>query len=70
MRGIGLFTRIEVALCDSVYGITPESERVEAEDIDEELGVRLSVGSGVVGDSVTSCDNRRGVDTICTLFVS
>lgn len=44
--------------------MTPESEKVEADEIDEELGVLPSAGSGVVGDSGNSNDNRRGVDTI------
>lgn len=70
VRGIGLFRSIEDVVCDSLYGIAPESEKVEAEDIDEELGVRPSAGSGVVGDSGTSVDSRRGVDATCTLFVS
>ena len=69
--GIGLFTRMEETECDTLYGITPASEKVEADEIEEELGVLASAGSGVVGESCRSSfavGKREG--TICILFVS
>jgi len=69
--GIGLFTRMEETVCDTLYGITPGSEKVEADEMEDELGVLASAGSGVVGESGGSsfvvC-KRPG--TICILFVS
>ena len=65
--GIGLFTRMEETVCDTLYGMTPGSEKVEADEMEEELRVLASVGSGVAGES------GRGssvVGTICIRFVS
>jgi len=69
--GIGLFTRMEVTVCDALYGITPESEKVEADDTEDETGVLASAGSGVVGESGgSSVADRKDADKICILFVS
>ena len=48
---IGPFRRMEETVCDTLYGITPGSEKVEADEMEEELGVLASVGSGVAGES-------------------
>lgn len=57
--------------CDTLYGITPESENVEADEMEEELGVLASAGSGVVGESGrSSFAVGKRVGTICILFVS
>jgi len=62
---------MEETVCDTLYGITPGSEKVEADEMEDELGVLASAGSGVVGESGGSsfvvC-KRPG--TICILFVS
>jgi hypothetical protein len=67
--GIGLFTRMEETVCDTLYGITPGSEKVEADEMEEELGVLASAGSGVAGESGRRSVRKR-LGTICTLFVS
>src|SRR6266536_2526062 len=69
--GIGLFTRMEETVCDALYGITPPSEKVEADEMEDELGVLVSAGSGVAGE----CGGRsfvvcRSPGRICILFVS
>lgn len=39
VRGMGLFTRMDFTLCDSLYGMIPQSEKVEADDMEDVLGV-------------------------------